>query len=69
MNNFPLSPILARLLFWAAACACGIAHVAILCSVAKTPQRRRTELAWAVIPAIALAAVLVLTWRAMSVSA
>lgn len=69
MNNFLLSPALARVLFWAAAFACGIAHVAILRSVAKTRQRRVTELAWAVIPAMVLAAVLVMTWRAMSVSA
>ena len=69
MNNFLLSPALARLLFWAAVFACGVAHVAILRSVAKTPQRRLTELAWAVIPAIVLGAVLVMTWRAMSVSA
>jgi heme/copper-type cytochrome/quinol oxidase subunit 2 len=69
MNNFLLYPALARLLFWAAACACGVAHVAILRSVAKTPRHRRTELAWAVIPAIVLAGVLVMTWRAMSVGA
>ena len=68
MNNFLMSPALARILFWAAAFACGIAHVAIVRSVAKSRQRRATELAWAVIPAIVLAAVFVMTWRAMSVS-
>ena len=69
MHNFLLSPALARLLFWAAVCACGIAHLAIVRSVAMTTRRRPTELAWAVIPAIVLAAVLVMTWRAMSVVA
>lgn len=69
MNNFLLSPFLARLLFWAAACACGIAHLAILRSVSKTTRHRPMELAWAVVPAIVLAAVLVMTWRALSVSA
>lgn len=69
MNNSLLSPFLARLLFWAAAFACGIAHVAILRSVSKTARRKPTEIAWALIPAVVLAAVLVLTWRALSVSA
>jgi bacteriorhodopsin len=64
-----LSPLLARLLFWAAACVCGLAHVAIVRSVMRSSPRRRMEIAWAIIPAVALAAVLVMTWRAMSVSA
>jgi len=68
MDNFLLSPFLARLLFWAAACACGIAHLAILRSVSKTTRHRPTELAWALIPAVVLACVLVMTWRALTVS-
>lgn len=68
-NNFPLSPAVATTLFWAAALVCGVAHAAILASVVRSAPRRRLEIAWAVIPALVLAAVLVMTWRGMHVSA
>lgn len=64
-NHFALSPIVATTLFWAAALVCGVAHVAIVASVLRSAPRRRLEIAWAVIPALALAAVLVMTWRGM----
>ncbi len=68
-------------LFWAAVVVCVVAQVAIFRSIAamrstsarstgtagSAPARTRSaaELAWAVIPAIALAAVLFATWRAI----
>ena len=52
-------------LFWAATLVCAVAHVGILRSVLRTKQRRAAEVVWAVLPAIALAAVLMMTWRSM----
>lgn len=64
---------LAETIFWIAAVACVIAQVAILRStfaaryankselVPDSP--RSSELAWAVIPALALSAVLIATWQ------
>ena len=68
-NHFALPPIVATILFWAAALVCGVAHVAIVASVLRSAPRRRLEIAWAVIPAMALAVVLVVTWRGMHPSA
>jgi heme/copper-type cytochrome/quinol oxidase subunit 2 len=67
--------------FWVAAVACAAAQVAIVRSVfvarapvdgaadgdvpRPAPTRRGPEVAWAVVPALALALVLVFTWRAM----
>ena len=62
-NNFLLPPAVATTLF------CGAAHVAIVASVMRSAPRRRLEIAWAVIPALVLAAVLVMTWRGMHPSA
>ena len=62
----------AKLFFWIAAVCCLVAHTAILRSVVRAGARadqhvsvgrRLMEIAWAVIPALALAAVLVTTWR------
>jgi heme/copper-type cytochrome/quinol oxidase subunit 2 len=52
-------------LFWIAALVCAIAHVAILRSVLRARHRRATEIAWAVLPAAALAVVFLMTWRTM----
>ncbi len=64
-------------IFWIAVACCAIAQLAILRSVIITaasasdsatppsPARRAIEIAWAVIPGIALALTLVYTWRAM----
>jgi hypothetical protein len=68
-NQLLLSPVVARAMFWAAMCVCGIAHVAILRSVMRLAPRRRMEIAWAVVPALGLAAVLVMTWRRLYVGA
>jgi hypothetical protein len=68
-NHLLLSPALAKSLFWVAVCLCGVAHLAIIRSIVRSVPRRRTEIAWAVIPAVALAAVLVMTWRTLYVSA
>ena len=58
-----MTPLLADVLFWLAAGCCAVAELAIVRSVAGA--RRASEMVWAVLPALALAAVLALTWRAM----
>jgi predicted membrane protein len=68
-NHLLLSPTLAKSLYWVAVCVCGLAHLAILRSIVRSVPRRRTEIAWAIVPALALAAVLVMTWRRLYVSA
>jgi heme/copper-type cytochrome/quinol oxidase subunit 2 len=68
-NHLLLSPAVATILFWAAALVCGVAHGAIVASIVRSTPRKRLEIAWAVIPALALAAVLAMTWRGMHVSA
>lgn len=63
-------------IFWVAVACCAVAQVAILRSVLVSPVeagepvrssvwRRTAEIAWAVLPGIALAVVLVYTWRAI----
>ena len=49
--------------FWAAVASCAVAQAAIVRSVVISPRRRAIELAWAVLPALALGAVLLVTWR------
>ena len=61
--------------FWVAAACCAVGHIAILHSIVSTPmpadslrsehRRRAVEIVWAVLPGIALAFVLIFTWRAM----
>jgi heme/copper-type cytochrome/quinol oxidase subunit 2 len=66
----------ADLMFWIALACCAVAQIAIIRSVlsvtpasvsaARAPvSRRATELAWAVLPALVLAALFWATWRAM----
>jgi heme/copper-type cytochrome/quinol oxidase subunit 2 len=66
----------AEVIFWIAAFCCAVAQVAILRAVfvpharpdssATMPQSSRAaEILWAVIPAVALAALLAATWRAI----
>ena len=62
-NHSIVSPALAKALFWAAVALCTVAHLAILRSVTRSMPGRRLEITWALIPAIALAALLVMTWR------
>lgn len=76
-----MSPNVADAVFWTAVVACVVAQVAITRSVlvARQPElpagahvapaRRSAELVWALLPAVALAAVLVLTWRTLHPSA
>jgi heme/copper-type cytochrome/quinol oxidase subunit 2 len=59
----------ALVLFWAAAVVCAVAHFGILRSVLRANRRRAIEIAWAVLPAVALAAVFVMTWRSMHAAA
>ena len=68
---------LADAIFWVAVACCSVAQLAIIRSaivspaspadsgIRTTPARRAAEIAWAVIPGIALAAVLAFTWQAM----
>ena len=67
---------LADAIFWVAVACCVVAQLAIVHSVVISPARvadsppttagrRAAEIAWAVLPGIALAGVLLLTWRAM----
>lgn len=63
-----VAPLSAQLLFWAAVFASLVAHVVIVRSVLRASARRFTELAWAVLPAIVLAVVFVVTWRNMHVN-
>ncbi|HZI41340.1 MAG TPA: hypothetical protein VFD67_06535 [Gemmatimonadaceae bacterium] len=62
-----MSVHLAQFFFWVAVVACIVAHTAIVHSVLKSPSRRVAEVAWAIVPAIVLAAVLAATWRGMHV--
>ena len=63
-------------IFWVAVVCCAVAQVAILHSVfaargpaaggpTMPPLRRGLEVLWAVVPAVGLALVLLLTWRAI----
>ena len=63
-------------LFWLAAVCCAVAEVAILRTVWRThPQpaspgdaprsKRAMEIAWALLPAVALVTVFFFTWRAL----
>ena len=68
---------IADAIFWIAVACCSVAQLAIIRSVVISPTRlsdsaiepspiRRTvEIAWAVLPGVALAIVLLFTWRAM----
>jgi len=67
---------LADAIFWVAVACCLVAQLAIVHSVLISPARvpgseptstvrRVGEIAWAVLPGIALAAVLFFTWQAM----
>ena len=73
-----MSLLLADAIFWIAVACCTVAQLAIIRSAIVSPARvaggeptsgarRAAEIAWAVIPGIALAAVLLFTWRAMHV--
>ena len=66
----------ATILFFIAAAVCVLAQLMILRAVAAgrvpgaspapgQPPRRAAEVAWAVIPAVVLALVLILTWRSV----
>jgi len=58
-----MSISLADAVFWAAVASCTVAQVAIVRSVVASPKRRAIEVAWAILPAFALGATLVLTWH------
>ena len=70
------TPSLSIALFWISAICCLVAQVALIVSAIRAPMpgspesasmrmpSRRTEVAWTIVPAIALAVLLVFTWRA-----
>ena len=73
-----MSNALADAIFWVAVASCTVAQIAILRSIFTTSPEgapaaapgaprihRAMEIVWAILPAIALAGVLLLTWRAM----
>ena len=80
LADFSMSFSIADAIFWVAVACCVVAQLAIVHSVVISPARvpgsqptsatrRIGELAWAIIPGIALAFVLVFTWRAMHAAA
>lgn len=68
---------IAGAIFWIAVACCAAAQIAIVRAMVRSPQRRDEpgsqapvrgrglELAWALIPAVMLGLVLVLTWHAV----
>jgi heme/copper-type cytochrome/quinol oxidase subunit 2 len=72
-----MSPTVAQIVFWIAAGCCLVAQVALVRSAIRSPMsgspdtaavvmpRRSSEIAWTIVPAIALTLVLLFTWRAM----
>ena len=71
-----MTPLLADAIFWLAVASCAVAQFAILrstvaaragdaASPARRPATRLEEIVWAVAPALALAALLFFTWRAV----
>jgi heme/copper-type cytochrome/quinol oxidase subunit 2 len=76
-----MRPAVADAIFWSAVVCCVVAQIAILRSAlarhrppadapsALPPLRRGMELVWALLPAIALAVVLLATWRAVQARA
>lgn len=58
-------------IFWVAVAACSIAQIAIVRSVLISPTgstssgRRVGEVAWAILPGVALVGLFFYTWRAM----
>jgi hypothetical protein len=68
-----MSTNLSFALYWLAALTCAIAQAMVIRSLllGRTPGARRTawararEVAWVLLPAVMLAAVLVSTWRAV----
>jgi len=80
MRAISIDPQVARVAFWIAVACCVVAQAAIVRAavrprgdgdavagggVAVPRPSRAAELAWTLIPAAALAAVLALTWRAL----
>lgn len=71
-----MTPLLADAIFWIAVVSCAVAQIGILrstiaaragyaASPARRPATRVEEVVWAVAPAVALAALLFFTWRAV----
>ena len=73
----PIHSTIAGAIFWIAVACCAAAQIAIVRAMVRPPQRRDepgtpspvrgrgSELAWALIPAVMLGLVLVLTWHAV----
>lgn len=70
-----MSILIADAIFWVAVACCTVAQLAIFRSILVTPatasagssstRRRTAEIAWAVLPGVALGVVLFYTWAAI----
>lgn len=71
-----MSPFVADLIFWISAACCVVAQIALVRSAVRAPMRepgdtevalprRSSEVAWTIVPAIALVLLLIVTWRVM----
>jgi heme/copper-type cytochrome/quinol oxidase subunit 2 len=71
-----MSPALSNVVFWIAAACCVVAQLALVWSAISSPMatasdtdvrmpRRASEIAWTIVPAVALVMLLFSTWRAM----
>jgi heme/copper-type cytochrome/quinol oxidase subunit 2 len=74
-----MTPLMATALFWVAAAFCLVAQLALVWSAIRAPMpgnaevpvklpSRTKEIAWTIVPALALAVLLVFTWRAIQPS-
>jgi heme/copper-type cytochrome/quinol oxidase subunit 2 len=73
-----MSPAITTTLFWVAVGSCAIGQMALIWSAVRAPMSgstesasmrmpsRASEVAWTIVPAIALAVLLVFTWRAVA---
>jgi hypothetical protein len=61
-----MSLTLATAIFWLAVACCAVAQTAIVRSALLAPSSKRAiDITWAVLPGLALTALLVFTWRAL----
>ena len=75
-----MNSLIATVLFWVAAACCVVAQLALVWSAIRAPMhgssesavkmpRRASEVAWTILPTLALAVLLVFTWRATRATA
>jgi heme/copper-type cytochrome/quinol oxidase subunit 2 len=75
-----MNSLTATVLFWGAAACCVVSQLALVWSAIRAPMpgssesavkmpRRASEIAWTILPTLALATLLIFTWRATRVAA